>query len=210
MSVKDVLARAAAKGLLEGIDLAKPTKREEKKKKKQKVTQPKTPAKEAVLQSKIQEFLNREMKPDNSVSDSAVPNVNASTSQTLKQTNSAIQLKKTKPLTNSSLPVMSKNISSIPSFQKVLERQRRKPKLEDNKMILKPVEIVLPPVMMPYFNPQGNRSQISTSHHYYRWVGTIGTKSGRYDMLSPSASKKLIRSKETSSPSTLKHPRPWL
>lgn len=204
--MKDVLARAAAKGLLEGIDLAKPSKREEKKKKKQKVTQPRTAAKEAVIQSRIQEFLDRETKPNSSVSDSAVCNVTASTSQALKQTNSSIHLKKTKPLSNSSLPVMPKNIPSV-SFQKVFERQRniKKPKSED-KMILKPVEIVLPPVMMPYFNPQGNRSQISTNHYYYRWVGT---KSGTYDLLSPSSSKKLIKSKETSS-STAKHPRPWL
>ncbi|KAJ6668528.1 hypothetical protein lerEdw1_012010 [Lerista edwardsae] len=205
VSVKDVLARAAAKGLLEGIDLAKPSKREEKKKKKQKVTQPRTATKEAMIQSRIQEFLDRETKPNCSVSDSAVSSVTASTSQALKQTNSSIHLKKTtKPLSNSSLPVMPKN---FPSFQKVFERQRnsKKPKSED-KMILKPVEIVLPPVMMPYFNPQGNRSQISTNHYYYRWVGT---KSGTCDLLSPSSSRKLIKAKETSS-STAKHPRPWL
>ncbi|KAH0616239.1 hypothetical protein JD844_027212 [Phrynosoma platyrhinos] len=207
VSVKDVLARAAAKGLLEGIDLAKPPKKEEKKKKKQKVTQTKTAIKEAVIQSKIQEFLNREMKTTTIDSDSSVSNITASVSQTVNQTNGSIGLKKTaKPLSNSSLPVMSRNPLASPSMQKVFERQRniRKPKLEERVMILKPVEIVLPPVMMPYFNPQGNRSEISSNHYYYRWVG------GRNGMISPSASKKLIKSKEPSSSSTAKHSRPGL
>ncbi|XP_042323206.1 putative methyltransferase NSUN7 [Sceloporus undulatus] len=205
VSVKDVLARAAAKGLLEGIDLAKPPKKEEKKKKKQKVTQQKSAIKEAVIQSKIQEFLNREMKFTTIDSDSSVSNITASVSQAVNQTNGSFVLKKrAKPLSNSSLPVMSKNTVASTSMQKVFERQRnmRKPKLEERVMILKPVEIVLPPVMMPYFNPQGNRSEISSNHYYYRWVG------GRNGMVSPSASKKLIRSKEPSPSSTAKHFRP--
>ncbi|KAF7248326.1 putative methyltransferase NSUN7 [Varanus komodoensis] len=209
VSVKDVLARAAAKGLLEGIDLAKPPKREEKKKKKHKVTQPKNAVKEAVIQSRIQEFLEREMKPATIDSDSSVSNITTSASQIVNQPNSSIPLKKTaKPLSNPSLPVMSKNTLTS-SMQKVLERQQnvRKPKCDDKLMILKPVEIVLPPVMMPYFNPQGNRSQISSNHYYYHWVGT---KSGTYGVLSPSPSKKLIKSKESLPSSTAKHSRPWL
>ncbi|XP_061440412.1 putative methyltransferase NSUN7 isoform X1 [Rhineura floridana] len=206
VSVKDVLARAAAKGLLEGIDLAKPAKREEKKKKKQKVTQSKTATKEAVIQSRIQEFLDREMKPSTIESDTSISNLIASASQrTVNQTNGSILLKKTaKPLSNSSLPVMSKNSLTSSSMQKMFEKQRniRKPKSDDRVMVLKPVEIVLPPVMIPYFNPQGNRSQISSNHYYYNWGGTSG-------MLSPSASKKLIKTKEPS-PSTAKHSRPWL
>ncbi|XP_077157888.1 putative methyltransferase NSUN7 isoform X2 [Paroedura picta] len=150
VSVKDVLARAAAKGLLEGIDLAKPSKREEKKKKKQKITLTKAASKEAAIQSRIQEFLDREMKPNKTDSDSSVSNVIASTSQkTINHTTSdSMQLKKTaKPLSNSSLPVMLKNTPTSSSVQKVFERQRtvRKPKSEEKLMVLKPVEIVLPP-----------------------------------------------------------------
>ncbi|XP_062992482.1 putative methyltransferase NSUN7 [Elgaria multicarinata webbii] len=207
VSVKDVLARAAAKGLLEGIDLVKPAKRE--KKKKHKVTQPKNATKEAVIQSRIQEFLEREMKPSTIDSDSSVSNIIGSSSQIVNQTNISVSLKKTsKPLSNSSLPVMSKNTLATSSMQKVFERQRnvRKPKSDDRVMVLKPVEIVLPPVMMPYFNPQGNKSQISSNHYYYHWVGT---KSGTYGTLSPSPSKKLIKSKETTPSSTTKHARPW-
>ncbi|KAL8207483.1 UNVERIFIED_CONTAM: hypothetical protein K2H54_057016 [Gekko kuhli] len=212
VSVKDVLARAAAKGLLEGIDLAKPSKREEKKKKKQKVTPTKTATKEAAIQSRIQEFLDRETKPNKIDPDSSVSNITVSTSQkAINQTSDSTQVKKTvKPLSNPSLPVMLKNTALSSSAQKVFERQRtvRKPKSEDKLMVLKPVEIVLPPVMMPYFNPQGNRSQISSNHYYYHWVGTKG---GIYGSLSPSSSKKLIKSKEPSpSSSAVKHTRPWL
>ncbi|XP_067324898.1 putative methyltransferase NSUN7 isoform X2 [Anolis sagrei] len=206
VSVKDVLARAAAKGLLEGIDLAKPPKKEEKKKKKQKVTQPKAASKEAVIQSKIQEFLNREMKSTTVSPDSSVSNITTTVSQTVSQTNGSIVLKKTaKPHSNPSLPVMAKN-SLTSSMQKAFERQRniRKSKPEDRVMILKPVEIVLPPVMMPYFNPQGNKSEISSNHYYYRWVGA------KRGMVSPSTSKKLIKSKEPSSASPAKHAHPWL
>lgn len=210
MSVKDVLARAAAKGLLEGIELAKPSKRE--KKKKQKVIPTKPVTKEAAIQSKIQEFLDREMKPNKSDSEPSVPNVIASTSRkTTNQTNDSAPLKKAaKPLSNSSLPVMLKNTPTSSSSQKVFERQRtvRKPKSDDKVMVLKPVEIVLPPVMMPYFNPQGNRSHISSNHYYYHW---LGTRSGMYGSLSPSSSKKLIKSKEpASSSSASKHAHPWL
>ncbi|XP_060102325.1 putative methyltransferase NSUN7 [Heteronotia binoei] len=210
VSVKDVLARAAAKGLLDGIDLAKPSKREEKKKKKQKVTPTKTVSKEAAIQSRIQAFLDREMKPNKT--DSSVSNVTASTSEkTINQADDSTQLKKVaKPLSNPSLPAMLKNTPLSSSAQKVFERQRaaRKPKSEDKLMVLKPVEIVLPPVMMPYFNPQGNRSQISSNHYYYHWAGT---KSGLYGLLSPSSSKKLMKSKEpSSSSSTAKQARQWL
>nr|XP_056711600.1 putative methyltransferase NSUN7 [Euleptes europaea] len=210
VSVKDVLARAAAKGLLEGIDLGKPSKREEKKKKKQKVAPTKAATKEAAIQSRIQEFLEREMKPNKIDSDSSVSNeIGSTTQKTINQTNDPTQVKKmAKPLSNSSLPVMLKNTPTSSSTQKVFERQRtiRKPKSDEKMMVLKPVEIVLPPVMMPYFNPQGNRAQISSNHYYYHWVGT---KSGIYGSLSPSSSKKLIKSKDPSS-STVKHARQWL
>uniref|UniRef100_J3SCT3 Putative methyltransferase NSUN7-like n=1 Tax=Crotalus adamanteus TaxID=8729 RepID=J3SCT3_CROAD len=209
VSVKDVLARAAAKGLLDGIDLAKPSKREEKKKKKQRAAQSKNPIKEAVMQSRIQEFLEREMKSGTTETSSAVPSVAASTSQVMGQTSEPVTLKKaSNPLSNSSLPAMAKNTltSATSTLQRVLEKQRNaaKPKNDDRVMILKPVEIVLPPVMMPYFNPQGNRAQISTNHCYYRWIGA------KHGTLSPSASKRLLKSKEPSPSAMTKQSRPWL
>ncbi|ERE91472.1 putative methyltransferase NSUN7 [Cricetulus griseus] len=62
VSVKDVLARAAAKGLLDGVEVGKTGKRE-KKRKKSKTLLPKAPVNETNdIQVKINEFLNRESK----------------------------------------------------------------------------------------------------------------------------------------------------
>ncbi|KAG8134854.1 hypothetical protein E2320_007928 [Naja naja] len=208
VSVKDVLARAAAKGLLDGIDLAKPSKREEKKKKKHRAAPSKNPIKEVVMQSRIQEFLEREMKSGTMETASPGSKVPSSSSQVMNQASEPVTLKKVIiPLSNSSLPVMAKNnLTATSTMQKVLEKQRNagKARNDDRVMILKPVEIVLPPVMMPYFNPQGNRAQISTNHCYYRWIG------GKHGALSPSSSKRLIKSKEPSSSTATKHSRPWL
>ncbi|ETE59486.1 putative methyltransferase NSUN7 [Ophiophagus hannah] len=208
VSVKDVLARAAAKGLLDGIDLAKPSKREEKKKKKHRAAPSKNPIKEAVMQTRIQEFLEREMKSRTMETTSPGSKVPSSSSQVMNQASEPVTLKKaTSPLSNSSLPVMAKNnLTATSTMQKVLEKQRNagKARNDDRVMILKPVEIVLPPVMMPYFNPQGNRAQISMNHCYYRWIGA------KHGALSPSASKRLIKSKEPSSSMATKHSRPWL
>ncbi|XP_038256738.1 putative methyltransferase NSUN7 isoform X3 [Dermochelys coriacea] len=206
MSVKDILARAAAKGLLEGLDIGKSSKREEKRKKKSKVTQQRKVPKDTRVQTNIIEFLNREMINTNS----EVSPIKAVSGpqKNVNQTNSSIQLKKiTKPISNSSLPGMLKNTPNLSSMSKVFERRThiRKPRVEDKMVVLKPVEIVLPPVMVPYFNPQGNKSQISAQHYYYHW---IGVKSSAPDLFIPS--KKLVKPKETLPSTMVKHPRPWI
>ncbi|CAM5141512.1 unnamed protein product [Natator depressus] len=208
MSVQDILARAAAKGLLEGLDIGKSSKREEKRKKKSKVTQQRNVPKDTGVQTNIIEFLNREMINTNS----EVSPIKAISGpqKNVNQTNSSIQLKKmTKPISNSSLPGMLKNTPNLSSMSKVFERRThiKKPRAEDKMVVLKPVEIVLPPVMVPYFNPQGNKSQISAQHYYYRW---IGVKSSAPDLFIPSLSKKLVKPKETLPSTMVKHPRPWI
>ncbi|CAM4661855.1 putative methyltransferase NSUN7 isoform X1 [Lepidochelys kempii] len=208
MSVQDILARAAAKGLLEGLDIGKSSKREEKRKKKSKVTQQRNVPKDTGVQTNIIEFLNREMMNTNS----EVSPVKAISGpqKNVNQTNSSIQRKKmTKPISNSSLPGMLKNTPNLSSMSKVFERRThiRKPRAEDKMVVLKPVEIVLPPVMVPYFNPQGNKSQISAQHYYYRW---IGVESSAPDLFIPSLSKKLVKPKETLPSTMVKHPRPWI
>ncbi|XP_048704466.1 putative methyltransferase NSUN7 isoform X3 [Caretta caretta] len=208
MSVQDILARAAAKGLLEGLDIGKSSKREEKRKKKSKVTQQRNVPKDTGVQTNIIEFLNREMINTNS----EVSPIKAISGpqKNVNQTNSSIQRKKmTKPISNSSLPGMLKNTPNLSSMSKVFERRThiRKPRAEDKMVVLKPVEIVLPPVMVPYFNPQGNKSQISAQHYYYRW---IGVESSAPDLFIPSLSKKLVKPKETLPSTMVKHPRPWI
>ncbi|KAM7168287.1 putative methyltransferase NSUN7 isoform 1-T2 [Macrochelys suwanniensis] len=211
VSVKDILARAAAKGLLEGLDIGKSTKREEKRKKKSKVTQQRNVPKDTGVQTNIVEFLNREMVSINTNSEvSSIKAISGVPQKNMNQTNSSIQLKKiTKPISNSSLPGMLKNTPNLSSMSKVFERRThiRKPRAEDKMVVLKPVEIVLPPVMVPYFNPQGNKSQISAQHYYYRW---IGIKSSARDLFIPSLSKRLVKSKETLPSTMVKHPRPWI
>ncbi|XP_075786652.1 putative methyltransferase NSUN7 isoform X2 [Pelodiscus sinensis] len=210
MSVKDILARAAAKGLLEGLDIGKSSKREEKRKKKSKVTPQRNVPKDTWVQSNIVEFLNREMIPIDTNSEvSPIKAISDISQKNMKQTNSSIQLKKiTKPISNSSLPGMLKNTPNLSSMSKVFERRThiRKPRAEDKMVVLKPVEIVLPPVMVPYFNPQGNKSQISTQHYYYSW---IEKKSSARDFI-PSLSKRVIKSKETLPSTMVKHSRPWI
>ncbi|XP_030421294.1 putative methyltransferase NSUN7 [Gopherus evgoodei] len=211
MSVKDILARAAAKGLLEGLDIGKSSKREEKRKKKSKVTQQRNVPKDTGVQTNIVEFLNREMISINTNSEvSPIKAISGVPQKNVNQTNSSIQLKKiTKPISNSSLPGMLKNAPNLSSMSKVFERRThiRKPRAEDKMVVLKPVEIVLPPVMVPYFNPQGNKSQISAQHYYYRWTGI---KSSARDLFIPSLSKRFIKPKETLPSTMVKHPRPWI
>uniref|UniRef100_A0A8D0HFS4 NOP2/Sun RNA methyltransferase family member 7 n=1 Tax=Sphenodon punctatus TaxID=8508 RepID=A0A8D0HFS4_SPHPU len=209
MSVSDVLARAAAKGLLEGIDVAKSSKKE-KKKKKPKVMPQRSISKDAGMQIKIQEFLSREIKPIQTNSDVPIAKEIISVPQkSVTQTTGSIQLKKTsKPLSNPSLPGMLKDTPNLSSMSKVFQRQKtiRKPRSEDKMVALKPVEIVLPPVMVPYFNPQGNTSRILANHYYYRW---LGTKSSTQGLLIPSLSKSLTKSKESLPPTVAKHHGPW-
>ncbi|XP_005286436.2 putative methyltransferase NSUN7 isoform X1 [Chrysemys picta bellii] len=211
MSVKDILARAAAKGLLEGLDIGKSSKREEKRKKKSKVTQQRNVPKDTGVQTNIVEFLNREMIAINTNSEvSPIKAISGVPQKNVNQINSSTQLKKiTKPISNSSLPGMLKNTPNLSSMSKVFERRThiRKPRAEDKMVVLKPVEIVLPPVMVPYFNPQGNKSQISDQHYYYRW---IGIKSSARDLFIPSLSKRLVNPKETLPSTMVKHPRPWI
>ncbi|XP_025047845.1 putative methyltransferase NSUN7 isoform X2 [Alligator sinensis] len=210
VSVKDILSRAAAKGLLEGIEIEKPSKKEEKKKKKSKAVQQRNMPKDISAQTKIAEFLGREMVSLKSNSEISVSKaISNSEKKNLSQTNSSVQGKKmTKPVLNSSLPRMLKNAPNPSTMNKVLEKRTNiKPRAEDKMVVLKPVEIVLPPVMVPYFNPQGNKSRIAAHHYYYHW---IGINSSTHGLLVPSVSKRLMKSKETLPSAVIKHPRPWL
>lgn len=75
-------------------------------------------------------------------------------------------------------------------------------------VVLKPVEIVLPPVMLPFSNPQGIRPQIPTQNFYCRWVGPKTIVSSY--LSTPSVSRKGEKPKENLPSSLLRRPRPWL
>uniref|UniRef100_A0A4W2EX37 NOP2/Sun RNA methyltransferase family member 7 n=1 Tax=Bos indicus x Bos taurus TaxID=30522 RepID=A0A4W2EX37_BOBOX len=175
VSVKDVLARAAAKGLLEGIELGKSSKRE-KKKKKQKMSLPKSSiADNSGIQMKIAEFLSRET------------NVR----------------KPSKPTTNPLVPTIMKNTSARP-HERPTNFVRSRP--EDRMIPLKPIEIALPPVILPFPSPQGIRSHLPTPHFYYRWVGPKTVLPGY--LSTPSILRRGEKPKENLPSSLPRHPRP--
>uniref|UniRef100_A0A3Q2IAH4 NOP2/Sun RNA methyltransferase family member 7 n=1 Tax=Equus caballus TaxID=9796 RepID=A0A3Q2IAH4_HORSE len=205
VSVKDVLARAAAKGLLDGIELAKSSKRE-KKKKKSKISFPKTSTTDSNgIQMKIAEFLNQET------------NANANQSETLAKTSlqqknvtqvgSSTQVRKSnKPATNPLVPTLTKNTSSSRPYERPTNFLRPRP--EDKMVALKPVEIVLPPVMLPFPSPQGTRAQMPTQHFYCRWGAPKTLVSGY--LPTPSLSRRGEKPKENLSSSLPRRSRPWL
>lgn len=203
--MKDVLARAAAKGLLEGIELGKSSKRE--KKKKSKTALPKAPTTDSKgIQTKIAEFLNRE--------------TNANAKQPLQPTTtkitplpkstipvaSSLQVRKpTKPAANPLVPAFMKN----PSLPRPYERPSNlvRPRPEDKMVVLKPVEIVLPPVMFPLSSPPGIRPHIPTQHFYYGWFAPKTTMPGYHSTPIP---RKAEKPKGNLPSSLLRHRRPWL
>lgn len=201
--MKDVLARAAAKGLLDGIELGKSSKRE-KKKKKSKISLPKAPTNDNnSLQMKITEFLNRETNVNANRSEilttkTSLPQKNATSAA------SSLRVRKpSKPATNPLVPTFMRN----PAHPRPHERQTNflRPRPEDRVIALKPIEIVLPPVMLPFSSPQGIKSQIPTQHFYYHWVAP---KTGYFP--SPAITRRGEKPKENSPSSLLRHPRPWL
>ncbi|KFV08663.1 Putative methyltransferase NSUN7, partial [Pterocles gutturalis] len=155
VSVKDILARAAAKGLLD----SSPEKSKEEEKK-QKVTKRRSNIPGTGTEPKTAQFLRHQtvsnIKAEVSIS-KAVSNI-----QQNKVTNINVQLKKSiKPVSDpaSGLPKVLKGISHLSSMGKVSDRQTlpRKACAERKRVVLKPVEIVFPPVITPYVSSQGNK-----------------------------------------------------
>ncbi|XP_007496581.1 putative methyltransferase NSUN7 [Monodelphis domestica] len=205
VSVKDVLARAAAKGLLDGIELAKTSKRE-KKKKKSKTTLTKASVNENMsTQIKIAEFLNRELRPHVNRSVETLTTKPCAPQKNATQTSTApVQKKAVKMPPYALMPTTL--MKNMPSTSKMSERQMStvRPRPEDKMVALKPVEIVLPPVMMPYAGAQINKNQIP-AHFYYRWIGGKASS-----FVTPATAKKLEKPKENLPSSAVRHSQPWL
>ncbi|XP_074881059.1 putative methyltransferase NSUN7 isoform X2 [Buteo buteo] len=197
VSVKDILARAAAKGLLDSTVVQK-SKEDEKK---QKVKQRRRNITGCHIDPKIAEFLHHQtvssIKAEVPVS-KAVSNVQQ---KNVNRTNS-YQLKKSiNPISDTALPKVLKHTSHLSSMGKAYDRQTlaRKPHTERKRVVLKPVEIVLPPVITPYLSSQGNKPRVSSARHcFHGWTEAKGL-SGR--ILPPTVSKVV-------KPAVLSHPRP--
>ncbi|XP_067591913.1 putative methyltransferase NSUN7 isoform X2 [Pseudorca crassidens] len=205
VSVKDVLARAAAKGLLDGIELGKPSKCE-KKKKKSKMSLPKSSTSDSRgIQMKIAEFLSQETNASAHLSGTLTTKTSLPQKNT-NQVGSSSQVRKSnKPTTNPLVPTFMKNTPPSRPYERTTNFVRPRP--EDRMIALKPIEIVLPPVMLPFSSPQGIGSQIPTQHFYCRCAGPKTVMPGYLPTPSiPSRGKK-----QENLPSSLpRHPRPWL
>ncbi|TEA42196.1 hypothetical protein DBR06_SOUSAS6810119 [Sousa chinensis] len=205
VSVKDVLARAAAKGLLDGIELGKPSKLE-KKKKKSKMSLPKSSTSDSRgIQMKIAEFLSQETNASAHLSGTLTTKTSLPQKNT-NQVGSSSQVRKSnKPTTNPLVPTFMKNTPPSRPYERTTNFVRPRP--EDRMIALKPIEIVLPPVMLPFSSPQGIGSQIPTQQFYCRCAGPKTVMPGYLPTPSiPSRGKK-----QENLPSSLpRHPRPWL
>lgn len=205
VSVKDVLARAAAKGLLDGIELGKPSKRE-KKKKKSKMSLPKASTDNNIIQMRIAEFLSREANANVNRSETlttktSLPQKNAN------QVGSSSQVRKSsKPASNPLVPTFMKNTPRTRLYERPTNFVRPRP--EDRMIALKPIEIVLPPVMLPFSSSQGIRSHIPTQHFYCHCIGPK-TVVPSY-LPTPSIPRRGEKRKENLPSSLPRHPRPWL
>nr|XP_039324457.1 putative methyltransferase NSUN7 [Saimiri boliviensis boliviensis] len=202
VSVKDVLARAAAKGLLEGIELGKSSKRE-KKKKKSKTSLTKAATTDNSIQMKIAEFLNRETKASANLSETKPPLPQKNTAQV----GASSQTRKPNKLApHPTVPTFMK--STCPSRLRERQAHFMRPRPEDRMVALKPVEIVLPPVFMPFSSPQGFRSQVPAQHFYCRWVAPKALVPTC--LPTPSLARKGEKPKDDTPSSLLRPSRPWL
>ncbi|XP_016806955.1 putative methyltransferase NSUN7 isoform X3 [Pan troglodytes] len=204
VSVNDVLARAAAKGLLDGIELGKSSKRE-KKKKKSKTSLTKGATTDNGIQMKIAEFLNRETKASANLSETVtkppLPQKNTA------QVGASSQTRKPNKLApHPAVPTFVKN--TCPSRPRERQTHFLRPRPEDRMVALKPIEIVLPPVFMPFSSPQGIRSRMPTQHLYCRWVAPKALLPTC--LPTHSLSRKEEKPKDDTPSSLLRPPRRWL
>ncbi|XP_032256127.1 putative methyltransferase NSUN7 [Phoca vitulina] len=203
VSVRDVLTRAAAKGLLDGIELGKSSKRE-KKKKKSKISLPKAPTSDSnSIQTKIAEFLNRETNAHANRSETLTTKTSLAQKNATSAASSSPVRKPGKPAANPLVPTFMKNTAHPRPYERQTNFVRPRP--EDRVIALKPIEIVLPPVMLPSSSPHRIKSQIPTQHFYYHW---LGPKTGYFP--SPSITRRGEKPKENLPSSPLRRPRPWL
>ncbi|XP_055981502.1 putative methyltransferase NSUN7 [Sorex fumeus] len=202
VSVKDVLARAAAKGLLEGIELGKSSKRE-KKKKKAKMTLPKAPSVDINIQTKIIEFLNRESGVSSSHPDRTT--AKAFPQKPPSQVGPPSQPRKPKPV-----PAAVRNPPASRAYDRQQPLVRSRPM--DGMVALKPVEIVLPPVVLPFSSSPATRPHFSGQSFFYPWGSSkIGSKTPLPGYLATSTGgRKGEKPKENLPASQSQRPQPWL
>ncbi|CAI9600386.1 unnamed protein product [Staurois parvus] len=204
VSPEDILARAAAKGLLSGIQFAKSPRKDDKKKKSKAQNLKTTPA-ISNAQAKINEFLNRE----NNLMSPRTPKDQHDRSSSHKNYTDSLQL--TKAPKQSGIPIMSvtmKNPSNFSFLSKNRETSAIRPKPEDKMIPLKPVQIMLPPVTVPfqYSSPPDVKNRSPVHYHHQRWHSGI-----RCSPQDPfiTAVPFVGKTKESTPWTAVRHPKPW-
>lgn len=198
MSDEDILARAAAKGLLDGT-LAEKSKK--KKKKQPKVTQRRRNIAGA-------EFLHHQtlsnIKAELSVS-KAVSNIQL---RSMNGTNCRVELKKSlHPLSDAALP-------GAPKYT-VQDRQTlaRKARTERERMETKTVDIVFPSAVAPH-TPHGNRPKTSSQHCCHAAKAAGGRMFPPPKVVKPAVPRavgdRMFPLPKVVKPAVPSHPRPWM
>ncbi|KFP18022.1 Putative methyltransferase NSUN7, partial [Egretta garzetta] len=157
--VKDILARAAAKGLLTGIAVEKP---KEEEKKPPKVTQRGSNITGSGTEPRIAEFLHHQTVSNSKAAGPVSKAVSKIQQQSVNRRNGRVQLKKSlNPVSDTALPRVLKQTPHLSPVGQAHDRQARarKARAERKRVVLKPVEIVLPPVVTPLVTLQGNRAR---------------------------------------------------
>ncbi|OCT99451.1 hypothetical protein XELAEV_18005233mg [Xenopus laevis] len=191
VTATDILARAASKGLLDGIGKQK-SKKEGKKKKGRTAVHgmTSTPA-------KISDFLDQENKRVAAQTrDFAKSNVQPVGNVGRKPSRQVIV---TPPATATD----TSSKSQKPTKPKALGKDgiSARIKAHENMVLLQPVKIMLPPVMMPFYsNPLAARVPNPITQYPPRWHSGMGSRSSDDFIAKP-------RDKVPSS--VLQHPKPW-
>uniref|UniRef100_A0A4W3IBV7 NOP2/Sun RNA methyltransferase family member 7 n=1 Tax=Callorhinchus milii TaxID=7868 RepID=A0A4W3IBV7_CALMI len=199
VSVKDVLARAAAKGLLDGPEPNKPRKREDKRKKPKSLNQKKGSF--SGTQSRITDFINEQK--------TVVANENTAMVKSYsgeQTTELNLDAQSAQRISVPALPSRpKKSITSMTSVNRLSERKAKR----ENKLVLKPVEMLLPPVTIRYLGPTGSHTRSFGQTFFYQYNGLISQPPFPYSRNSFITSLGVKRQRDVGSASR-RQPRPWL
>ncbi|XP_051896282.1 putative methyltransferase NSUN7 [Pristis pectinata] len=205
VSVKDVLARAAAKGLLEGVETVKTRKKEEKRKK-SKVFTPKIGSFSGT-QSRITEFLNEQK--------SVLNNASSPANQTLSRTMTSGSGSNTKLPQRISIPALpnkvKRNISNVSSIGRSSSRKTSlSGSKQELKLVLKPVEMLLPPVTIRYLSSPRVPNSGNNRPYLFQYHGLTSQPPFPYSHNSFVTSLGVKKQRDQGMSISRRQPRPWL
>ncbi|XP_072262389.1 putative methyltransferase NSUN7 [Pyxicephalus adspersus] len=202
LSPQDVLARAASKGLLNGIKVGKSSRKDDKKRK-SKAQSHKTTSATLNAQAKINEFINHE----NIMMSPRTPKIQHDQTTSHKNTKN---LRLPKAPNQSGIPTVSitmKHPSNFSLFSKDRQTSAIRPKPEE-KIQLKPVQIILPPVTTPFQYSSSPDVKNRSPVHYYHQRWHSGTRSSPQYPLTPTQSS-IGKTRESIPFTTVLHAKPW-